>query len=68
MPHPFHWVPADGKRHASTDTRPTGGYPRGTHVRTLCGQQLDAEDGVLPWLWNTCSPCNTAARRLTGAA
>lgn len=68
MPHPFHWVPAEGERHASTDVRPPGGYPTGTNVTTLCGQCLTAEDGVLPWLWTTCSSCNATARRMAGAA
>ncbi len=38
-PHPFHWVPAGGQRHASTDAHPNGGhlYPDGTAVTTLCG-------------------------------
>ncbi|MEV0055987.1 zinc finger protein [Saccharopolyspora shandongensis] len=54
QPYPFHWVPAAGQRHASTDARPSGGYPTGMEVATLCGCRLDADNSELAWFWNTC--------------
>ena len=66
--HPFHWVPAQGERHASADPRPSGGYPAGLTVSTLCEQEVPAEVGEVAWLWNTCATCNAEARRLVGAA
>ncbi|MGP4019693.1 zinc finger protein [Saccharopolyspora sp. 5N708] len=64
--YPFHWVPAGGARHASLDAHPGGAfcYPSGTSVRTLCEQQLTADNSVLAWLWDTCGTCNDEARRL----
>ncbi|WP_443204464.1 zinc finger protein [Saccharopolyspora sp. 5N708] len=62
--HPFHWVPAQDQRHASLDRRPGGGYPTGMSVRTLCDQQLTAENTELAWLWLTCPDCNIEAHRL----
>ncbi|QIZ39278.1 hypothetical protein FDZ84_05175 [Saccharopolyspora sp. ASAGF58] len=64
MPHPFHWVPADGKRHASTDPKPHKGYPAGFVVATLCGYQLAAESTTLSWFWETCPTCNDKAHAL----
>lgn len=64
--HPFHWVPAGHQRHVSTDSCPRGGFPPGTAVSTLCGQELSAEDGTLPWLWPTCPSCNELARQIAG--
>ena len=67
MPHPFHWVPAEGARHATCDVRPCGcRFPVGTRVTTLCGAQVVADDGDLAWLWGTCPACNAVARRLAG--
>ncbi|MCI2421839.1 hypothetical protein MOQ72_30830 [Saccharopolyspora sp. K220] len=64
--HPFHWTPAQGQRHASLDTRPGGGYPTGMSVKTLCNQQLTAENTDLAWLWLTCPDCDVEAHRLAG--
>ncbi|MGI8311086.1 zinc finger protein [Saccharopolyspora sp. ASAGF58] len=64
QPHPFHWAPADGKRHASTDPKPRKGYPTGFVVATLCGYQLAVENTTLAWLWETCPDCNAAAHVL----
>ncbi|RKT88494.1 zinc-finger [Saccharopolyspora antimicrobica] len=68
QPHPFHWVPADGQRHASADPHPPGAsiYPDGTEVTTLCGQELAAEASDTAWLWGTCPVCDVAARRRAG--
>lgn len=67
-PHPFHWVPADGRRHASTDEHPPGAsmYPDGTTVTTLCDRTVSAETGEMAWLWRTCPKCHVAARALAG--
>ena len=62
--HPFHWVPAEGQRHASAGAQPPGGYPSGASVRTLCEQELRADTGELAWLWGTCPPCNKQAHVL----
>ncbi|GAA0509907.1 hypothetical protein GCM10011581_42840 [Saccharopolyspora subtropica] len=62
--HPFHWVPAEGQRHASLDFRPGGGYPTGMTVSTLCKQQLSADNSQLAWLWETCRDCNKEAHRI----
>ncbi|WP_246868998.1 zinc finger protein [Saccharopolyspora sp. ASAGF58] len=64
QPHPFHWVPADGQRHASTDARLGGGYPTRVCVATLCGHQLIADNTDRAWLWDTCPDCNAAAHKL----
>ncbi|MBB5159440.1 zinc finger protein [Saccharopolyspora phatthalungensis] len=61
QPNPFHWVPADGQRHASTDPKPAKGYPTGFVVGTLCGHQLAAENTSRSWLWPTCGTCNDKA-------
>lgn len=68
--YPFHWVPAGGARHASTDARPDGAlaYPSGTGVRTLCGADLVADNSEVAWLWSTCADCNAAARRIADNA
>ncbi|MGW5644489.1 zinc finger protein [Saccharopolyspora sp. NPDC003752] len=66
QPYPFHWVPAAGQRHASTDARPPGGYPTGMEVATLCGCRLDADNSELAWFWNTCPGCNRSAHALAG--
>ncbi|MCI2421603.1 hypothetical protein MOQ72_29635 [Saccharopolyspora sp. K220] len=67
--YPFHWVPAGGARHASLDPHPDSAfcYPSGIGVRTLCGQQVTADNSVLAWLWSTCPDCNDEARRLADA-
>lgn len=62
-PHPFSWVPAEGKRHATTDAKPRYGY-RGTRVRTLCGRSVFAEDSDVAWLWPTWPGCNEGAHDL----
>ncbi|MGW1679832.1 zinc finger protein [Saccharopolyspora sp. NPDC002376] len=64
--YPFHWVPAAGWRHASTDRRPEGAlaYPTGTSVRTLCREQLSADNSEIGWLWPTCDSCNSEAHRI----
>ncbi|SFS71177.1 zinc finger protein [Saccharopolyspora flava] len=64
--HPFHWVPALGERHASTDPRPSGGYPAGSTITTLCDRQMNAEVGEMAWLWTTCPACNAEAHRMVG--
>ncbi|MEV0704202.1 zinc finger protein [Saccharopolyspora sp. NPDC050389] len=64
--YPFHWVPAEGRRHASLDSRPGVGYPTGMEVSTLCEQRLLAEDSELGWLWSTCGDCNAEAHRIAG--
>lgn len=67
MSHPFRWVPADGQRHASRHPTTGGGYPPGLTVSTLCGLDVHARTGDLPWLWPTCADCNLEARRIVGA-
>ncbi|RKT83771.1 zinc-finger [Saccharopolyspora antimicrobica] len=64
--YPFHWVPAAGQRHASTDRRPEGAlaYPSGTSVTTLCREQVIADNSEIGWLWPTCDSCNTEAHRI----
>ncbi|MDA3644948.1 hypothetical protein LZ318_03800 [Saccharopolyspora indica] len=66
QPYPFHWVPAAGQRHASTDRRPEGAlaYPTGTSVATLCREQVVADNTEIGWLWPTCDGCNTEAHRI----
>ncbi|GAA4852281.1 zinc finger protein [Saccharopolyspora rosea] len=67
-PHPFHWVPAGGARHASADEKhAVGNYPTGTAVTTLCGDGVIAENTAVAWLWPTCATCNAEAHRLAGA-
>ncbi|MBB5152500.1 zinc finger protein [Saccharopolyspora phatthalungensis] len=68
QPHPFHWVRADGKRHASTDPKPRMGYPTGCVVGTLCGHQLAAENTDPAWLWETCRTCDDKAHALAKAS
>ncbi|GAA0516326.1 hypothetical protein GCM10011581_46210 [Saccharopolyspora subtropica] len=66
-PHPFHWVPAAGQRHASTDPHSAGNvYATGADVTTLCERRVKAETDELAWLWETCPDCNAAARVLAG--
>lgn len=65
-PHPFSWIPACGKRHASADTKPLGGYPNGFVVATLCRHQLPADNSDVAWLWETCPECNVKAHELAG--
>ncbi|MEV4734695.1 zinc finger protein [Saccharopolyspora sp. NPDC049426] len=60
-PHPFHWVPADGQRHASH-----GRVADGDSSRMLCGEYAVAFYGVTAWLWATCVTCNIAAHELAG--
>ncbi len=63
--HPFHWAPAGGARHASRDSKPTGGnYPTGTFVTTLCGSYVAADNSDMAWLWETCAACNKTAHAL----
>lgn len=64
--YPFHWVPAAGRRHASTDRRPEGAlaYPSGTSVTTLCRERLTADNSEIGWLWPTCAECNGEAHRI----
>jgi hypothetical protein len=62
--YPFHWVPAEGQRHASLDLRPGGGYPTGMTVSTLCQRELSADNSELAWLWSTCRACNSEAHRI----
>lgn len=64
--YPFHWVPAGGVRHASTDARSAGllVYPTGTPVSTLCGLDAVADNSELAWLWATCAECNSQAHRI----
>ena len=64
--HPFHWVPAAGKRHATTTARPGGGYPTGMTVPTLCDEELTADNSTTAWFWETCPVCNVEAHRLAG--
>ncbi|WP_093148377.1 zinc finger protein [Saccharopolyspora antimicrobica] len=68
QPHPFHWVPADGQRHASADPHPLGAsvYSSGADVTTLCERTVEADVSELAWLWATCADCNAAARVLAG--
>lgn len=70
QPHPFHWIPAQGERHASRDPYPGGvqGYPDGATVSTLCGQDVTADSGAVAWLWDTCQRCNDAAHVLAEGA
>lgn len=65
-PYPFSWVPANEARHASSDKRPTGGWPDGTELTALCGRKIQAASGELAWLWPTCAECDAAARILAG--
>ncbi|GAA4857929.1 zinc finger protein [Saccharopolyspora cebuensis] len=65
QPHPFHWVPGAGLRHASTAPN-FGLYPDGEEVVTLCGALVAADNSVLAWLWRTCTVCDAEARVLAG--
>ncbi|MCI2424021.1 hypothetical protein MOQ72_42140 [Saccharopolyspora sp. K220] len=65
-PHPFHWVPAEGARHASVDERTGSTYVDGTEVGTLCGHRLAADNSTPAWLWDTCPDCNVHAHALAG--
>lgn len=62
-PHPFSWVPADGRRHATTDAKPRGGY-HGNRVQTLCDRRVCVDNSDIAWLWPTCPECNTSAHEL----
>ncbi|QUH05359.1 hypothetical protein HUO13_35365 [Saccharopolyspora erythraea] len=65
--HPFHWVPANGARHASIDPQGAGNaYVPGVEITTLCTRRVAAETGDMAWLWETCPECNAAARVLAG--
>ncbi|GAA4849103.1 hypothetical protein GCM10025787_34900 [Saccharopolyspora rosea] len=65
--YPFHWVPGDGRRHASLDPRPCRcRYPAGALVSTLCGRKVVVDHSEVAWLWETCPDCNGEARRLAG--
>lgn len=61
QPHPFHWVPAGGRRHASQ-----GRVDEGEAAQMLCGEHVVASYADTAWLWETCSPCNIAAHELAG--
>lgn len=61
QPHPFHWVPAGGQRHAS-QRRVGDGEP----ARMLCGEHIVASYAEIAWLWETCSSCNITAHELAG--
>lgn len=64
-PHPFHWLPAAGARHASADSQQLGHrYAPGAEVTTLCDKRVKAESGEIAWLWETCPDCNAAAHVL----
>ncbi|TDC90564.1 hypothetical protein E1161_18660 [Saccharopolyspora aridisoli] len=66
--YPFHWVPADGSRHASLDKRPWGNaYPSGMLVSTLCSQEVVADATEEAWLWQTCGDCHSEAHRVAAA-
>lgn len=69
-PHPFHWVPAGGLRHASTDPHPNGGvaYPDNTEVGVLCGGAHRAHGSDESWLWPECETCRARACELAGTA
>lgn len=65
--YPFHWVPCEGRRHASLDEHPHGrSYPTDTEDTTLCGQELVAENSEFGWFWDTCPTCYREALRLAG--
>ena len=66
MPHPFHWQPGDGLRHATLQARPRGGYTDETRIETLCGTSITVDDSEHAWLWTTCSECNKVAHVLAG--
>ncbi|WP_461155600.1 zinc finger protein [Saccharopolyspora tripterygii] len=70
QPHPFHWAPAAGRRHASVDPYPPGCsiYPDGVEITTLCGETVTSARGELAWLWETCPGCDQAVRKLLGIA
>ncbi|MDI2026978.1 zinc finger protein [Saccharopolyspora sp. TS4A08] len=61
QPHPFHWVPAGGQRHA-TRTRLESGEV-GT---ALCGESITPDRSEIAWFWATCGSCNVAAHELAG--
>ncbi|WP_461157171.1 zinc finger protein [Saccharopolyspora tripterygii] len=68
--YPFHWVPTNASRHASTDRRPAGtlAYPTGTAVSTLCGLAGQvADNSELAWLWPSCPECYRAAVEIARA-
>lgn len=59
--HPFRWFPAEGKRHATTETRVPG-----QTVPTLCESTVVVADPTdLAWLWETCPSCDSTAHRMT---
>ncbi|GAA2776422.1 zinc finger protein [Saccharopolyspora taberi] len=66
MPHPFHWQPGDGLRHATLETRPRGGFTGEAQVETLCGASINVDDSAQAWLWATCPECNKVAHVLAG--
>ncbi|MCA1192047.1 zinc finger protein [Saccharopolyspora sp. 6V] len=67
MPYPFHWFPADGRRHATLDQRPRGGFPATREVTALCGRELTADDAAEGWFWPTCRGCAPETRRIAAA-
>lgn len=63
-PHPFSWVPGDGRRHAIGEARPPGGWPDEAEITALCGDDVHADNSTFAWFWPTCPDCNVAAHRL----
>ncbi|TDD87267.1 hypothetical protein E1202_16965 [Saccharopolyspora karakumensis] len=63
-PHPFSWVPGDGRRHAIGEARPPGGWPDEAEITALCGDDVRADNSTFAWFWATCPDCNVAAHRL----
>ncbi|WP_093420839.1 zinc finger protein [Saccharopolyspora flava] len=61
QPHPFHWVPASGRRHASRSR-----VDDGATARMLCGEHVVASYSDTAWLWETCASCNITAHGLAG--
>ena len=61
QPHPFHWVPAGGQRHASHAR-----VAAGDAAAMLCGERVVATYSATAWLWHTCENCNQSAHELAG--
>ncbi|MER7013299.1 zinc finger protein [Saccharopolyspora sp. NPDC000359] len=61
-------MPADGKRHASTDPHPPGAsiYLDGVEVTTLCQLTVEVSTSDTAWFWPTCPDCNVKAHELAG--
>ena len=69
-PHPFHWVPAGGQRHASADPLPASchSYPAETTITALCGANLRAETSAEAWLWAGCADCRAATHEMSSTS